>query len=667
MTKSEARERITKLKAEINHHRYLSHVLDKQEISEAALDSLKHELYKLEQLWPDLVTPDSPTQRVAGQPLPGFVKVRHAQPILSIEDAFSLAEVAEWQARNTKLLGEPVAGYFGELKMDGLAVVLTYANGLFTRGATRGDGITGEDVTLNLKTVESIPLRLESSSGPWPPRLDVRGELVITKHELARINKEQQSRGLPLFANPRNLAAGSIRQLDPKVASARKMEFYAFELLTDLGQSTHAEVHGLLRQLGFKTSQHCQELNNLKAIEQYVKWWETKRQTLPYQIDGTVVVVNKIAQERILGSVGKADRWMLAYKFPAEQATTRVREIAVQVGRTGVLTPVALLTPVRLAGTLVSRATLHNEDEVRRLDVRIGDTVIVQKAGDIIPEVVQVLPKLRTGREKVFHLPRTCPACGSKVIQPAGEVARYCSSPRCFAVTREKLYHFVARQAFDIEGLGPKIIDQLLDNGLIKDAADLFDLTAGDLLPLEGWADKSAQNLVQALAQKKPVSLARFIYALGIRHVGRETAEDLANHFGKLDKLRQASVEQLQAVPNVGSVVANSLVEYFANHVNQNFINKLFKLGVQVQTITAKPVGRLAGKIFVLTGTLSSLSRDQARAAIKVQGGKTSESVSRGTSYVVVGENPGSKYNKAQQLRISILNEVEFKRLLKLN
>jgi DNA ligase (NAD+) len=667
MTKAEVQERINKLRAEINRHRYLYHVLDKSEISEAALDSLKHELYKLEQQWPDLITPDSPTQRVAGEPLKGFTKIHHSQPILSIEDAFNLEEVADWQERNAKLLNESVRGYFGELKMDGLAMVLTYEQGIFVRGATRGNGLVGEDVTRNLKTVESIPLRLEPVDFKLPARLDVRGELVITKQELERINKEQLRRDLPAFANPRNLAAGSIRQLDPKVAARRKMEFYAFELLSDLGQATHAEVHNLLRQLGFKTNQHCRDLSDLPAVAKYINLWGAKRASLPYQTDGVVIVVNDISQERVLGSVGKADRWMLAYKFPAEQATTKVLEITVQVGRTGVLTPVVLLEPVQLAGTTVSRATLHNEDEVKRLDVWVGDTVIVQKAGDIIPDVVQVLTKLRTGKEKPWRQPKVCPACGAKVVRQPGEVAHYCSNPACFAVTREKLYHFVSRTGFDIEGLGPKIIDQLLDSGLIKDAADLFSLTAGDLLPLERWADKSAQNLVQAIANRKKISLARFIYALGIRHVGSETADDLAVHFGNLKSLAAASLEQLQTVPNIGAVVASSLVQYFSQTANQKFIDKLLAVGVRVLAAAQRPVGALAGQTFVLTGALSSLTRNQAQAAIKAAGGQISASVSRLTNYVVVGNDPGSKYDKAQQLGVPILSEAEFKRLVGLN
>lgn len=663
MNRLEAKERIVKLKAEINHHRYLYHVLDKQEISEAALDSLKHELWQLEQAWPDLITADSPTQRVAGKPLAGFNKVKHSKPILSIEDAFLLAEIQDWQERNEKILGEKVNGYFGELKMDGLAMVLTYERGLLVRAATRGNGLVGEEVTSNIRTIESVPLVLEKIKRNLPDRLEIRGEIVITKSELERINKEQTKRGLSVFANPRNLAAGSIRQLDPKVTATRRMDFYAFELLTDVGQITHSEVHKILHDLGLKTSPYSQELPSLEAVEKYLKIWEKKRDNLPYQTDGVVLVVNSIAQERRLGSIGKADRWMLAYKFPAEQATTRVLDIVVQVGRTGVLTPVAVLAPVVVAGSTVSRATLHNQDEVERLDVRVGDTVIVQKAGDVIPDIVQVLPKLRTDKEKPFNLPSTCPVCGSKVVRRQGEVAAYCSNAKCFAVAREKLYHFVSRAAFDFDGLGPKIIDQLLDSGLIKDAADLFNLTKGDLEPLERFAEKSAQNLIEAIAARKQITLPRFINSLGIRHVGEETAELLAHNFGNLNSLINASINEFENIAGVGPVVARSLADFFAQVENKKLIDKFLKVGIKIVT-TKETGGKLAGKTFVFTGTLNKLSREQAKEYVRKLGGKIGETISTNTGYVVVGDNPGSKYDQAKKLGLKILNEDNFCQLI---
>lgn len=665
MTKAQAQERINKLRAEINRHRYLYHVLDKQEITDAALDSLKHELVRLENEFPELVTPDSPSQRVGGKAVAGFKKVRHIKPILSIEDAFNLTEVEEWKKRNEKLIGQKIDDYFGELKMDGLAMVLTYTHGLLTCAATRGDGLVGEDVTSNIKTIESVPLSVEHTGKKLPDRLDIRGEVVITRAELERINRMQAKKGEPAYANPRNLAAGTIRQLDPRVVKERKMDFYAFEIITEVGLSTHAEVHDLLKKLGFKTNPHCSELGGLADVGGYIKKWEKKRESLPYQTDGAVIVVNNIKQERSLGFVGKAERWMLAFKFPAEQATTKVLDITVQVGRTGVLTPVAHLEPVQVAGTTVARATLHNQDEIDRLDIRVGDTVVIQKAGDIIPDVVEVLKRLRTGKEKSFKMPEKCPACGHKVVRKQGEVAYYCSNKECFAVTRERVYHFVSRTAFDVEGLGPKIIDQLMDNGLIEDAADLFSLKAEEIENLPGFAKVSANNLVAALADRKKINLDRFIYALGIRHVGDQTARDLAEYFGKLDKLIVASQEDFTKVPNIGSVVAASTANYFSSTVNRKFIRKLQQQGIKVQDYIASNTGNLENKTFVITGTLASMGREEAKLLIRQQGGRIAESVSAKTNYVVVGDNPGSKFDKAKKLGVSILSEKEFIALTK--
>ncbi|MFA4936780.1 MAG: NAD-dependent DNA ligase LigA [Patescibacteria group bacterium] len=664
MTKNKAKVRIAKLRAEINHHRYLYHVLDQQEISDAALDSLKHELYKLEQAYPDLITADSPTQRVAGEPLAEFKKVRHSRSVISIEDAFSLEEIKDWQDRNEKLLEQKITGYYGELKMDGLAIVLTYEQGLLVRGATRGNGLVGEEVTSNLRTIESIPLRLEKIKQHLPSRLEVRGEMVIYKKELERINRLQQGRGLPEFANPRNLAAGSIRQLDSKIASERAMIFYAFEILTDIGQTTHQQVHSLLKQLGFKINPNCRLLTNLLAAARYIKEWENKRQKLPYQTDGAVLVVNNINQQRLLGSIGKTERWMIAYKFPAEQATTRVKDIVVQVGRTGTLTPVVVLESVKLAGTTVSRATLHNEDEIKRLDVRVGDTVIVQKAGDIIPDIVQVLPKLRTGQEKIFTMPRHCPVCGGSVSRKPGEVAWYCTNKNCFAILSERLHYFVGKKSFDIDGLGPRILDLLLEQGLIKDAADLFTLKAGDLQPLERFAEKSAQNLINAIAQAKKISFSRFINSLGIRHVGEETAIELAAYFGSVARLQQVSLQELENIKDIGPVVAKSIYDFFNNSTNQKFIKRLQDLGIDIKTAAVVRQGKLADQIVVVTGSLENFTREEAKQAIRQAGGKVSESVSRETDLVVVGEDSGSKADKAKKLGVKIINENEFSKLV---
>ena len=544
MNKPEAKIRIEKLRSLIDEHRYAYHVLDRPKVSDAVDDSLKHELAQLEAQFPDLITPDSPTQRVGGEALPAFKTVIHPQPILSINDAFTHEELEDWETRNEKLLGEKMKGYYGELKMDGLAIVLKYEHGVFVQGATRGDGSAGEDVTQNIRTIESIPLSLrgngadEANSKRLPRSLQslamtkplyVRGEIVIEKKELERINAQQEKNGEKIYANPRNLAAGSIRQLDPAVAAGRKMDFYAFEIITNLGLTTHAHVHETLQAFGFKTNRLCEELPNLDAAARYIARMQNKRASLPYQTDGVVLVVNDLAQQKRLGSIGKSERWMVAFKFPAEQATTKVLDITLQIGRTGVLTPVAHLTPVKVAGTTVSRATLHNADQIKRLGVRIGDTVVIEKAGDIIPAVVSVFPQLRTGKEKEFRMPRACPVCGSTVAQRENMVGHFCANKDCPAKRREGLYHFVSRAAFDIEGLGVKIIDLLYDQGLIKDAADIFTLRPENLIGLEGFAEVKSHKLINSITQKRRITLPRFLYALGILHVGFETANDIAN------------------------------------------------------------------------------------------------------------------------------------------
>lgn len=696
MEKTEAKKRIEKLKKEIDHHRYLYHVMDRLDISDAAFDSLKNELEELELKYPDLVTPDSPTQRVGGEALDKFKKVEHSSPMLSLFDAFGGEEIRAWEERIQKIVPGAKLDYFCELKLDGLAVSLVYNNGVLERGATRGNGLVGEDVTQNLKTIEAIPLSLR-----LPPeselkkmglsgndarkviktiekgKIEVRGEAIMTKKIFEELNEKYKKEGKALLANPRNGAAGSIRQLDPKITASRRLNFYVYSLMTELGQETHEQEHEVLKALGFPTfsgkEEHKKYAKYCKSIEDVIKfhdWWAEHRQNLPFECDGVVVVVNDLSLRQKLGVVGKAPRWMQAYKFSGEQATTSVKDILVQVGRTGILTPVAVLEPVNVGGVTVSRATLHNEDEIKRLGIKISDTVIVQRAGDVIPDIIEVLPKLRTGKEKDFYMPRNCPICGGRVEKReigAGtgkSAGHFCTNKNCFAINRRRLGHFVSRQAMDIEGLGPKILDQLIKEGLIRDAADIYELKEGDLKVLERFAEKSAQNLVASVERSQQVTLSRFINALGILHVGEETAIDLANHFGNIDKLKNASQEELNAIPNVGGVVAQSIFEWFADEKNKKLLARLLK---QVRIENPKKVkARQSFKDMsvVLTGELSGMSRDQAKAAIRQRGGDISSSVSKNTDLVVSGENPGSKFEKAKELGIKIIEEKEFLNML---
>ncbi len=618
--------------------------------------------------YPDLISADSPTQRVAGKPLSKFNKAPHRVPMISLNDVFSLKEVEEWEARNVKLVKSLTRyGYFAELKVDGLALSLTYRNGLLVRAATRGDGRIGEDVTENAKTIEAIPLRLRKVSKPLPTEIEVRGEAYMPKKEFERLNAEAKKRGDEPFANPRNAAAGAIRQLDPKITSSRRLSFLAYDLVTDIGLTTHEEVHNFLTELGFQSGRDNQNCKTLDEVEDYHKHIERIRPKLNYWIDGNVVNVNDLALFRQLGVVGKTPRGAMAYKYPAEQATTVVEDIKVQVGRTGALTPVAHLRPVQVAGSTVKRATLHNFDEIRRLDVRIGDTVILEKAGDIIPDVVQALPKFRTGKEKVFHMPKRCPVCGSQVKHPEGEVAYYCTNKRCFAQRMEELQYFVSKNALDIDGLGPKILEQLWNADLIRNPADLFTLTEKDLEPLERFAEKSTQNLVSSIATRRQgVEFWRLINALGIRHVGEQTSHDLAEQFESINQLQAVTKEKLLAVREIGDTVAESIVKYFAEKENRRYIGQLEKfIRVISERGTKKGLGPLQGKSVVVTGTLENFSRDKAKEAIRAAGGRWTSSVSEKTGYVVVGDNPGSKAKKAKKLGVSTLSEEQFTRILK--
>lgn len=675
MEKKEAKERIKKLRKLINRHSYLYHVLDKPEISDAVFDSLKHELKKLEDEYPDLITPDSPTQRVSGKALDKFVKVKHKKLMLSLEDVFYAEELESWQERIQKIVPNRKLDYFAEMKIDGFAISLVYRNGIFVEGSTRGDGRIGEDVTQNLKTIESIPLKLENR-GKMPSKsiekkaekliekgeIEIRGEVYMTKKAFEKVNKEREKKKQPLYANPRNTAAGSIRQLDPKIAGSRQLEFLAYDVVTDLGQEKHQEEHQIAQALGFRIDEgkYCSN------IDKVIKFWEkikSKREKLAYQIDGVVISVNDNKNFERLGVVGKAPRGAIAFKFPAKEVTTQIEDIIIQVGRTGALTPVAVLKPVHIGGTLVSRATLHNADEIKRLGLKIGDTVVVQRAGDVIPKVVKVIKKLRGGKEKEFQMPKRCPVCGGKVIRPKGEAVHRCTNKNCGALQKKKLIHFVSKKAFDIEGMGPQIINQLMDEGLVSEPADIFSLKQGDLVPLERFAEKSEANLIESINQKREISLNRFIYALGIRHVGEETAIALTRYFGNLDKIKKSSFEELSKIKDVGQIVAKSIFEWFNNKRNVRLVDRLLK---EVKVKKAKTFKKkLLDKTFVFTGELDKFTRDEAKDKVRNLGGDVSSSVSKETDYVVVGKEPGSKYDKAKKLGVKMINEKEFLRMVK--
>lgn len=652
------KERIEKLRRLIEHHRYQYHVLDRQDISDEALDSLKDELVKLETEYPDLITPDSPTQRVAGVPLPQFKKVRHLIPQWSFNDAFTEEDIKNFDERAKKTLGSEVE-YVCELKIDGFKVVLTYKNGLLETAATRGDGVVGEDVTSNVRTIESVPLRLREN-------LDVvvEGEIWLGKKSFERLNKERKKNGEELYANPRNVAAGTIRQLDPRIVATRKLDSFIY----DLSQSSSAlpdtqrEELEKLKELGFKVDKNFKFCRDIDAVIKYWRDWEKRKDTLPYRVDGIVVKVDRRSAQERLGYTGKAPRFAVAFKFRAEEATTVVQDIRFQIGRMGTVTPVAYLRPVFLDGSTVSRATLHNEDEIKKLDVRIGDTVIIRKAGDIIPDIIQVLQELRPSNSRPFVFPKNLPGVG-KIARVSGQAAYRAVDSNSNAQIKRRFYHFVSKHAFDIEHCGPKMIDLLLESGLISTFADIFKLKRADLINLPRLADKSIDNLLTAIEKSREVTLARFLVSLSIPQVGEETAEDLAHNFGSLEKIKNASSSDLEKIENVGTIVAQSVSTWFRDSENKKILIGLLR-EVKIVETERVLVGKLAGKTFVLTGTMKNLSRDEAKAEIKNLGGSVSSSVSGQTDYVVAGENPGSKMDKVKNLGVNILSEREFLKIL---
>lgn len=663
LARAEAKHRIEELRREIEYHNYRYYVLDAPVISDAEFDRLVTELSALEEAYPEFITPNSPTQRVGGAPREGFATVRHTVPLLSLANAFSIEELQEFDRRVRAALREEVS-YVVELKIDGLAVSLTYTNGEFVQGATRGDGETGEDITPNLRTVRTLPLRFLKHA---PRVVEVRGEVFMSKDSFVKLNERREEAGEPPFANPRNAAAGSLRQLDPKVTARRQLDLFVYGIGYSEGVelTTHHAVLAWLAEQGFKVNPYHRLFYSIEGATNYCLHWQERRFDLPYAIDGMVIKVDSISQQERLGATLKSPRWAIAYKFPPEEAVTKLGEIMVSVGRTGVLTPTALFEPVHLAGTTVSRATLHNEDLIREKDIRIGDYIIVHKAGDVIPEVVRSLPERRTGRERVFAMPVRCPVCGAKTVREAGEVAVRCPNISCPVRLKESVLHFASRNAMDIRGLGRALVEQLVEEGLVKSVADVYSLRQEDLVKLARMGPKSAANVLREIGASKKQDLSRLIFGLGIRHIGERAGKVLASHFGKLERLLTAGEEELTAIPEIGPKMAASIQAFFAEPQNLAVVRRLVEAGVNTESIEARATsGLLSGKVFVLTGALKGYTRDEATALIERAGGRVASSVSRRTDYVVAGENPGSKYDKARELGVTILDEEGFRRLL---
>lgn len=660
MTKEKIKNRIEKLREEISGLRYKYHVTNDPSVTDDVYESLTRELVSLEKENPEFQDPNSAIFRVAGSALPDFKKFTHASRMLSLNDAFGESEVSDWETRIRKLLPDKKYSYFCEVKLDGLAVSLTYKDGKFIQGATRGDGFVGEDITENLKMIDNIPLELK---GKIKGTLVVRGEVVMSKNVFTRLNKKNKSVGKTVFANTRNAAAGSVRQLDPKLVKERHLDFFAYEIAEfpkSLNIATHSQKHKLLRELGFVVEENEKKAKNLEEVFEFVHKIGDKRASLPYSTDGVVIAVDEIDLARTLGIVGKAPRYAVAYKFPAERATTQVLDITVNVGRTGVLTPLAHFVPTIVAGSKVSKATLHNMDQIERLDINIGDTVVIQKAGDIIPEVVQVLKNMRTGKEKKFKMPKICPVCESQVQMK--DIFYYCTNKNCPARNSRQMIHFV--NAFEIYEIGPKILDRLKEEGIITDIADLFTLEEADLSGLERFGDKSASNIISSIENHKKVLLWRFIYALGIMHVGEQTARDLAHHFETLPKFLNAKLAEFESIENIGPIVANSIANFLSDKHNLALVQKLIKNGVKIERAQINKASTLSGKIFVLTGTLPTMSREMAKKIILENGGKVSSSVSAKTDFVLAGESAGSKLEDARKLGVKVISEEEFQKMV---
>ena len=666
--KATIEKQIEKLRQELRRHEYLYFVKDEPEISDVKFDRMMEELKRLEAEHPELVTPDSPTQRVGGAPRKGFETRQHSPAMMSLDNTYSADELVDFDRRVRELLGRDAVDYVTEHKFDGLSISLVYEGGILTRGVTRGDGTTGEEVTANVRTIRSIPLRVDPAELKklrMPPDFEVRGEIIMPLRAFEALNEKQEEEGGKRFANPRNAAAGAVRMLDPEITRSRRLDFYGYFLLAGGRVPTrrHSEALEALQKLHFKVSPDWRVCHSLDAVRKFIAAWEGKREKLPYEIDGIVIKVDEIALQQELGFTAKAPRWAVAFKYPARQETTVVNDVIFQVGRTGTLTPVAVLEPVEVGGVTVSRSTLHNMDEIERLGLRIGDTVIVERAGEVIPHVVKVVQEGKPRR--AIEVPERCPECHSRIHKDPEEVAYRCVNASCPAKRKESLIHFAGRHAMNIDGLGEKIVDQLVDKGLVKDFADLYELELDEVAALERMAEKSAQNLLDEIAASKNNSLARLIYALGIRFVGERTGQLLADHFASLPKLAEAKREELEEVPEVGPKVAQSIADFFSESPNRKLIQRLEHEGLKMTEKRAAPEDtRFAGKTFVFTGALARRSREEGGAEVLRHGGKVSSSVSKLTDYVVVGADPGSKYDKARSLGVTILKEEEFEDLL---
>ncbi len=663
-------KRIEELRDLIHQHDYNYYVLNEPIISDREYDFLMQELIELEKKYPFLVTPDSPTQRVGGEPTKEFPVVVHDVPMLSLSNTYSIEELYDFHRRVKEALpeGEKIE-YVTELKIDGVAISLKYRNGLFVQGVTRGDGTRGDDITNNLRTIRSLPLRLNfrEVSKKHFENIEVRGEVYMNRDDFELLNREREKLGEKLFANPRNATAGTLKLQDPKLVAERPLNLFCYYLRTTTKElETQFENLKILKSLGFKVNPHHRLCSSIKEVIEFCKEWEDKRETLPYDIDGVVVKVNSIRQQEILGKVAKSPRWATAFKFEAKKAKTKLKAITLQVGRLGTITPVAELEPVFLSGTTVSRATLHNFEEIQRKDIRVGDTVIIEKGGDIIPKVVEVVLDERISKSLPFEIPEKCPVCGTKLINPPGEVAHYCPNYDCPDQIKQRLVHFASRTAMDIEGLGEAVIDKFVNLGFLYSPADIYRSKdkRDKLIELEGFGEKSIDNLLKAIEKSKEQPFERVLFALGIRHVGASVAKDLAEHFHSIDELMKATPEELQQVPEIGETISQSIVEYFKEERNRKLIEELKSFGLKFESEKKKVSDKLSGKIFVITGTLKSMTRTEAKELIEKLGGRTSDSVSSKTSYVVVGEDPGSKYEKAKKLKIPILSEDEFLKLV---